>query len=275
MHLELPPASPAHQLLALTPDQVPVLAASRAAIAHWRGQPDAVDASRLADVALADPLLCLRVLAHVAATYGHRLANPVQSVTSALVLLGIEPFFRAFGGHLPILEERLADEPAGLAGAMAAIELAHAAARIAAVFAVHRQDADAELLHQAALLHDLGGILLWCQAPQAAATILGLLQRRTGMRTVEAQRSVLGCDLESVGQAMLQHWGLDAQLRAVAQARAEHSPGAQTVQLAVRIARHLPLGWQHPALAEDFRVAGPLLNLPAAGVAALVGSALR
>src|SRR3954462_11090492 len=85
------------RLLRQEPGDLPVLRATREGVAAWTLRRDEVDAARLADLALRDPLMCLRTLLHVAATLSQRLANPVQSVTSALVLTGIEPFFRAFG----------------------------------------------------------------------------------------------------------------------------------------------------------------------------------
>ena len=98
----------------------------------------------------------LRVLIEVARRLGTRLSRPVQTVTAGLVLLGIEPFFRAFS-DLPTLEDKLAQPPGALAGALALVEQSHRAARLAAAFAVHRQDDDAEALHQAALLTQFGG----------------------------------------------------------------------------------------------------------------------
>ncbi len=265
----------AQRVLALVPGQLPVLAASREAIAAWAGREDEVDAHRLADIALRDPLLCLRVLQHVASTLGDRLSNRVQTVTSALVLTGIEPFFRAFG-DLPTLEDRLAHDPAALAGARAAIDIAHASARIAAAFAVHRNDGDAELLHQGALLHDFPSILLWVEAPHAAAAIPRLLREQPQLRTLQAQTMLLGCDLGWLGRRLLQDWGLHGAVREAARALDENGSAAQTVRFAVRIARHLELGWQHPVVQEDLRAAGAeLLNLPGPGVAHLVADALH
>lgn len=265
----------AQRVLGLVPARLPVLAASREAILAWADRQDEVDAHRLADIALRDPLLCLRVLQHVAVTLGDRLSNRVQTVTSALVLTGIEPFFRAFG-DLPTLEDRLAHDEAGLAGARAAVDTAHAAARIAAAFAVHRQDGDAELLHQAALLHDFPSILLWVEAPHAAAAIPRMLREQPQLRTVEAQRMLLGCDLGWMTRHLLQGWGLEGAVREAARAIDENGAAARTVRFAVRIARHLELGWHHPVLQEDFRAAGAeLLNLPGPGVASLVAGALH
>src|SRR6476661_8538817 len=82
--METPAPPLARRLAGLAPCDVPVLRASATTLARWALQPDEADASRLADVALRDPLLCLRVLQHVAAAFGGRLRTPVQTVTGAL-----------------------------------------------------------------------------------------------------------------------------------------------------------------------------------------------
>jgi HD-like signal output (HDOD) protein len=263
----------AHRLLRLEPRDLPVLRTTRDGIARWSVRRDQVDAARLADLALRDPLMCVRVLQHVVAKLGDRLANPVQTVTSALVLTGIEPFFRVFA-DLHVLQDRLADRPQALGGALAAIERAHVAARLAAAFAVHRQDDDAELLHQAALLHDFAGLLLWCEAPGAALEIAHRQRLDAQLRSADAQRAVIGCTLDSIGQHLLERWGMGASLREAARTMDENGPAARTVRLAVKLARHLGTGWHNPALPDDFRDLGALLNLPPEGAASLVRHAL-
>jgi HD-like signal output (HDOD) protein len=267
------PSTPAARLAALAPGSLPVLRASALAIARLAARPDDADASRIADIALRDPLLCLRLLQHVASTLGPRLRSPVQTVTAALVLTGIEPFFRAFA-DLPVLEDRLAERPAAQRGALACIARAHAAARIAVAFAVHRQDDDVELLHQAALLHDFAEVLLWCEAPVAALALQALRSDAPGREEEEQQRCVLGETLTWVGRELLQRWSLPATLCDAARACDPDGPAGQTVRLAVRIAHHLQDGWHHPALAAELERAGLLLNLPPAGAASLVRHAL-
>lgn len=272
--MDSPACSPSVQrLFLLQPQQLPVLRATRDGLAHWAERRDEVDASRLADIALQDPLMGLRTLVHVATTFRDRLSSPVQTVTAALVLTGIEPFFRAFS-DLPVLEDRLAHEPRALAGAMAVVERSRRAARLAAAFAVHRQDDDAELLHQAALLHGFAGLLLWCEAPEAALQIAALQRREPRLRSAQAQAAVLGCSVDTLEQHLIEAWGVADAVRDAARAIDENGPGARTVRLAVQIARHLDGGWHDPALPDDMQEAGQLLNLPAAGAAALVRSAL-
>src|SRR5438067_4169050 len=83
---------------------LPVLRETKVAIARAALDPDSADAHGLAERVLRDPLMCARVLAHASRAWPGRLRTPVDTVTGALVLMGVEPFFAVFG-DLPVLEE--------------------------------------------------------------------------------------------------------------------------------------------------------------------------
>jgi len=252
---------------------VPVLRTTRDQIEHWRERSDDADAHVLADLVLRDPLMCLRVLVNVSQKLGERLATPVETVTAALVLTGIEPFFRDFQ-ELPVLEDRLAGEPLALAGALALVERSHRAARLAAAFAIHRQDEDVELLHQAALLHDFGHLLLWCEAPPLALEMASRQRQDPNLRSAAVQRDLLGVEVEPLALALMERWGLPPALRELTQPGASVTVGPRTVRLAVQLARHLDSGWHNAALPDDFAEIGHLLNLPANAAATLARQAL-
>ena len=62
-----------------------------------------------------DPLMTLRVLSHAAANRPPRMVTDTGTVTAAVVMMGISPFFRAFGPP-PTVEDHLSAQPAALAG---------------------------------------------------------------------------------------------------------------------------------------------------------------
>lgn len=242
---------------------LPVLRATHAAIEALRADTDRADAHLLAEIVLRDPMMCAQVLAHAARTLSSRLATPVETITGALVLMGVEPFFRAFG-DLPVLEDVLGRHPRGLEGALAVIDRSHMAARMAAAIAIHRQDADVELLHQAALLHDVVTVMAWCLEPVLCER-MSLLQRLDPtLRTADVQRQELGVTLHEVGRELMARWEFPPALRRLGEPHG-NEPGPTTVALAVRIARHasLPSGWHNAALPDDFNELGQLMNLPA------------
>jgi len=250
---------------------IPVLESTAQAIATWREDTDRVDAHLMADTILCDPLMTLRVLIRTASLLGDRLATPVETVTASLVHTGIEPFFAHFT-NLPVLEQRLAHQPLALAGALQAVDDAYRAARLAAAIAIERQDEDAEVLHQAALLANFGNLLIWSQEPGMALDMQQRQHLDSGLRSADVQRLVLGAEIEPVEDALMLHWGLPECLRKLMHAGMAAQPGPRSVSVAVRLARHSREGWDNAALPDDCVEVGHLLNITPAAAADFVQS---
>jgi HD-like signal output (HDOD) protein len=241
---------------------IPVLAQTAETIEIMRANEDAVDANLLGESIAADPLMSLKVLAH-AATHRHpRLVTDAETVTAALVMMGIGPFFRTFGPQATV-DDHLADDPAALAGLTQVLERAERAARFALAFAVHRMDGDAAVIHEAALLHDFAEMLLWCHAPQAALRIRELQVADTSLRSRDAQRAVLGIELGELEQTLMKHWRLPDLLVRMTDDRHVEQPQVRCVALAIRLARHTAAGWDNPAIPDDVSEIAGLLNLGA------------
>jgi HD-like signal output (HDOD) protein len=240
--------------------EIPVLASTAEAIEALRANEDDVDANLIGEMVAGDPLMTLRVLSHAAANRSPRMVTDTGTVTAAVVMMGISPFFRDFG-PLPTVEDRLREHPAALAGIQAVLRRSHRAATFAIGFAVHRMDPDAALIHQAALLHDFAELLLWCHAPALAVELQRLQHSDPVLRSSAAQRMVLNVDLGDLQQALMRTWRLHELLVKTADERHEDRPSVRTVALAVRLARHSTQGWENAALADDFSDAAGLLNL--------------
>lgn len=239
---------------------MPVLESTAAAIDEFRPIEDAVDAHMLADAINDDPLMTLKLLRHVASRRSARATADAETVTAAMVLLGITPFFRAFE-VLPSVEQRLSQHPAALEGLMSVMRRSHRSARFALGFAVHRMDHDAPVIHEAALLHDFAEMLLWVHAPSLALDIQHRLALDASLRTVDAQRSVLHALLADVQQDLMQRWRLPELLVRISGDQASSAAQVRNVQLAIRVARHSAIGWDNPALPDDLVELGHLLNL--------------
>jgi HD-like signal output (HDOD) protein len=237
---------------------IPVLASTAASLAELAVNEDAVDAHLLADAIGTDPMMTLRLLAHVG--MNSRRETDVETVTGALVLMGVGPFFRQFG-ELPTIEDTLADEPAALEGARAVLARAHRAARFALGFAAHRMDPDAAVLHEAALLHDFAELLLWCHAPSLALEIAQRQKADPSLRSVSAQRAVLGITLAELQQQLMKAWRLPELLIRLDSDRHAEQAQVRNVLLAVRVARHTAQGWDNAALPDDVADIGALLQL--------------
>lgn len=240
--------------------EIPVLADTAQTLEALRANEDAVDANLLGETIAGDPLMSLKVLAYVSTHRSSRRVTDAETVTAALVMLGIPPFFRAFGPQ-PTVEEHLADHPGALEGLHAVLRRADRAAKFALAFAVHRMDQDAAVIHQAALLHDFAEMLMWCNAPELALQIAERQQTDPTLRSAAAQREVLNVELAELQQVLMRAWRLPELLVRISDDRHVGSPQVRNVLLAIRLARHSARGWDNPALPDDYADIAQLLNL--------------
>lgn len=240
--------------------EIPVLAETAEALEALRLNEDRVDANSIGEMISGDPLMTLKVMAHVAAHRSSRVVTDTETVTAALVLMGISPFFRAFGPQ-PTVEERLVDVPEALAGLTDTMRRAHRGANFALGFAVHRMDHDAAVIHAAALLHDFAELLLWCHAPALALRIREAQRADSTLRSSAAQLTVLNVELPDLQQSLMKTWRLPELLIRINDERHADDASVRTVMLAVRLARHTARGWDNAAIPDDVSDIATLLNL--------------
>lgn len=240
--------------------EIPVLAQTAQALEAARINEDAVDAHSLGDLINQDPLMTLKVLVHAAEHRPRRLQTDAETVTAALVLMGITPFFNAFA-ELPTVEQVLASEPEALQGLREVLRRSHRAANFVLGFAVHRMDPEAHVVQHAALLHDTAEMLLWCHAPVLACQLREAQRCDPALRSVTAQRELLSVELPALQRELMKQWRLPEVLRQIADERDPGHPGARSVALAVRLARHTSLGWDNAAVPDDVSDIAEFLNL--------------
>ena len=219
-----------------------------------------MDAHQLAQAIAGDPLMTLKVLSHVAKHRPSRLVTDAETVTAAIVLMGIGPFFRAFE-PLKTIDEHLQDQPVALRGLERVLRRAYRAANFALGFAVHRMDNDAAIIQEAALLHDFAEMLLWCHAPSLAVEIAKRQHADPTLRSAAVQRSVLNVELGELEQALMRVWRLPELLIHITDDKHAAHPQVRTVMLAIRLARHTQHGWDNAALPDDFADIAELLNV--------------
>jgi len=244
--------------------EIPVLGETADTLELLRANEDAADANNLGEMIASDPLMSLKVLAHVAhqrATHrSARLQTDAETVIAALVLMGITPFFREFGPQ-PVVEDQLAAQPWALQGLQRVLRRAERASRLALGFAVHRLDPDAPVIHSAALLHDFAEMLLWVHAPELAQEIRKRQMADRQLRSAEVQRAVLNIELSDLEQALMAEWHLPELLQHITDDKRAHDPQVRCVNLAVRLARHTADGWDDEAIPDDVSEIAELLNL--------------
>ena len=240
--------------------EIPVLAASSESLEQLRANEDEVDAHLIGETFANDPLMTLKVLRHAATLGGERRTTDAETITAAVVLMGITPFFTAFGPQ-PVVEKLL--DAGALEGFEAVLRRSERAARFALGFAAHRLDPDAQLIHSAALLHDFAELLLWCEAPDLAAEIRMRQLLDPQLRSSKAQKEVLGIELMELEIALMRAWRLPQMLSRIVDDR-QRAPDAQElcVLYATRLARHtMSGGFNNAAIPDDVHDIGQLLNL--------------
>lgn len=240
--------------------EIPVLAETAEALELMRANEDDVDAHGLAELIVTDPLMSLKVIARASELKRGRLMADTETVTAALVLMGITPFFRAFGPQ-PTMEQALAGHDEALMGLARVMQRAERASRYALGFAAHRADPDAAVIHSAALLHDFAEMLLWLHAPDLALQIAALQDANHSLRSTAAQCQVLGIELADLEQALMQRWHLPDLLMRITNDKHARDPQVRCVHLAVRLARHTARGWDDAGVPDDLHDIAELLNL--------------
>lgn len=239
---------------------IPVLADTADTLESFRSNQDEVDANMLGEMIAPDPLMTLKLMAHAARNRPARLLTDPETVTAAIVLMGITPFFNSIGPQTTV-DAHLQDQPEALAGLNLVLRRGRRAAQFALAFAVHRMDGHTPVIHQAALLHDFAELLLWVHAPSLAMSIRDAQRADPTLRSVGIQRQILHIELADLQQALMKTWRLPEMLTRISDDKHADYPSVRTVRLAIRVARHTAQGWDNAALPDDVREIGELLQL--------------
>ncbi|UCV14435.1 HDOD domain-containing protein [Quatrionicoccus australiensis] len=240
---------------------LPVLRVTKRRISEMRQNLDRVDARELARVILQDPIMTVRVLAYIQPMRGRSLQHDITTIASAVMMAGIEPFFKRFDELLTIEDQLKGADTHALLGILQISRRAQRAADYAQEWAIWRHDINMEEVRIAALLHDLAEILVWCSAPALGLDILARQKAQPTLRSAEAQRQVLGLTFQDIQLELCRVWHLPELLLRLIDDDHLGNPRVQNVALAVRLARHSAHGWEDPALPDDYKDIGQLLNI--------------
>jgi HD-like signal output (HDOD) protein len=240
--------------------EMPILRQTSRRLEEARQNIDRVSGRGVAHIVLQDPLMAVRVLAYIQTFRGKHLRSDITTIASAVMMLGIEPFFSKFENPVTI-EAELKDEPQALLGLLQVIRRAQRASDYAHEWALIRHDINEEEVMLAALLHDLAEILLWCFAPKLAIEIRNRQQADKTLRSTVAQEQVLGIKLVDLQLALCHSWHLPELLKTLMDDAHAEQPRVRNVTLAVNLARHSVVGWEDAALPDDFEAIEKLLHI--------------
>ena len=255
-----PPRDLAAWLNLFSGTEMPILRQTARRLDEARQHIDRVSGRDITDIVLQDPLLAIRVLAYIQSLGSKRLRSDITNIASAVMMLGVEPFFRKFENPVT-LESTLKRKPQALLGVLQVILRTQRASRYAHDWAFARHDMNVEEVALAALLYDLAEVLLWSFSPEQALEIRARLQADKSLRSSSVQQEVLGFPLAELQLALCHAWQLPALLTALMSKDAAQQARVLNVRLAVNLARHSVDGWTNAAIPGDFAAIENLLNI--------------
>ena len=217
----------------LSAQELPCMPRSKAlCLEREANQGENLSASDLADIAGADPFLCLRLLREAEKRRVQRLGHETTAPLAAVMQLGTDAF-RALLEECPETDE----SNTGLAECESR---SHLASQLALRWGVARGDIMPEEVAMAALLSELGELLLWTYAPEIPRTAQTALRLRRAQRSAQAQIDTCGFRFKDLTLKCATIWNLPPLLpqliRGVDNARANLS------RLCADTARHLHMG---------------------------------
>ncbi len=215
-----------------------------------------------------DPLATIRLFAFLASHRRMRQITEITSVEGCVIMMGVPPLMHDLA-RAPCIEESLHGRPEALRGLLRVVRRSRHAARLAWQFGAWRNDLDAGALATAALLHDFVETLLWAAAPELALEIDRKLHADPSLRSRTAQRAVLNIEVNELQVELATAWQLPELYRQMMDDSSARHPRALLVMHSVALARHSALGWDNPALPDDYRALASLLNTSAERVRAM------
>lgn len=210
---------------------------------------DQLSVRELAGIASADPYLCLRLLRAAEGQRTQRLGHETTTPLGAVMLLGSDAF-RELLRASPETDESIP----GLAACEAR---SHMAMHLALFWGAARVDLSPEEIGMAALLSEIGELLLWNFAPELPTAVQHELAAGRATRSTQAQVQVCGFSFRSLTVKCATIWRLPPLLMQLI--RGADNIRANISRLCVDTARHLAAGPDNPALPCDLLEAKRLM----------------
>lgn len=258
-------------IIKLTQSELPVLKHTARDLAALKEDDARLTAQAIANVIALDPIMTIKLLRYLQSHKHKSQTSEVIQVEQALLMLGMEPFFKHVESK-PLIEDMLKAHITALPPLLRVVHRSYRASEYAYDWAVQMRDMHYEEVRIAALLHDMTEILMWCFAPVQMLEIHRLQHENKALRSRDVQQQVLGFSLLELQKELAERWGLpELLLKLMDDAHATNSR-VRNVVLAVNLARHSANGWDDAALPDDYKDIGELLRMPPDEVFVMVGA---
>lgn len=226
----------------LTAQAVPCMPRSKILLlALEEMQGEDLSAADLTSLVIGDPYLCLRLLREAEKRRTHRLGHETTTPLGAVMQLGVKTFRNLLLGSPEADATRL-----GLAACEARAVMA---SQIAQMWGRARADIAPEEVAMAALLAEIGELLLWNFAPELPQAVQDELASGHAQRSAQAQEMVCGFRFRELSLKCATLWVLPQLL--VQLIHGVDNIRANLCQLYLDTARHLVAGPDNPALPDD------------------------
>lgn len=265
------PESMADWLVFLSRANIPVLKHTARELKRLSSNDAQLDARHIANILTDDPLMIVKLLRYMQ-THKHRNQKyELMDVKEALLMMGLDAFFREVPAT-PVVEDMLHDHQEALVHLLHTVVRAQRSAHYAYDWALRLHDMHAEEVHESALLYHVVEMLMWCFNPQQMLEIRKRQEADGRLRSVDAQKQVLGFSGLDLQRQLVIEWQLPELLLNLMDPLQANTARVRTVKLAANLARHSAQGWDNDALPDDYREIGALLRMEPDKVISLVRS---
>lgn len=194
-----------------------------------------------------DPGAALEMLRRANAHHHRNLGSRIATLDNAAMMLGMEQL-RRLPDTLDRLHPSQADD--NQRGYLQLAGRSYHAALQAYRWALYRGDMMPKEVFLAAMLHDVGELMLSLHGGVEELQRIRILQRAERMPADEAQYVVLGFSLEQLSRALAERWNLQELLLQSLEAEYAQQPRVLGVMLATQLARLTEQSWYGDELDE-------------------------
>ncbi len=254
----------------LSQAEIPVLKQTARELTALHEDAEHISARGVAQAIARDPMMTVKLLRYLQHNKHSKQVHEVLEVEQALLMMGVEGFFRKLPPE-PLMDEMLRGHMAALVCLLRVVHRSHRASAYAFDWAVRLRDLHFEEVRIAALLHDLAEMLMWCFAPVEMLKIHAMQQQDKTLRSNDAQEQVLGFPMVALQLALAREWGLPKLLLTLMDDECAEQVRVRNVILSVNLARHSANGWDDAALPDDYKDIGELLGMEPEDVMVVIG----
>ncbi len=215
-----------------------------------------VNHSRLSEVISRDPGFSLHILQKLIQLPTPP-KEPITKVSVAIPLLGMDLIENA-ARSLPSLEDKLKGPPRR--GMIDCYSRGVHAACYAAAIGERRGDRESGSLYTAALLHDIGEMALWSQAPDEMLKVSRRVEQ--GEERDNVALELLGSTFEELNLHLSEKWNLPDLVKVSQGLSNSFQPRPLSIMLASALARESSRGWQRESTQENIELLAEFLDIP-------------